>query len=261
MAAELSSSSAAKKANESTAAAKKDVDQDTKGGADWLPFHKVWCKMCKMTWHWSDREKMLCSVCAHMDANLSGSTLVEKRNTFFNLSIDKALLHDKKVPNEWLLQYIRTRTVSLFEHFSKLKENELILLSGKSGRMQILDMCRLAETPRALGAAIGNRFLRGELVGPAFLELRKKFTDAEWESDSWEWAHALAPRVIDIWNIVPNPSGAKEGDVPFTADSHAYSVTQCYYQNLGEYSKEPPTTFTALFDHWRATVRRQDLMV
>lgn len=226
-------------------------------------FHKIWCPDCETTFVWSDKPATPCAVCTHTNAALAGSTFGAKRNTFLALSASDAVAHDGKVPKSWIRQYISTHTEQLFAHFRKSQLSSLTLLKGTSGRMLLMDMCRTATTSRHLGAMIDQSFLSGALVSECFVELKKRDpVEIKWEHEWCRWVHAILPRVFDVWNIRPNPSGGSDSDdAPYyTPGSREYSITLCYYQNLGQYKKEPPRSFAALFSHWDATIRRRDLM-
>ena len=226
-----------------------DVAPTLSGGG----FYRIMCKGCDTTSQWSDKPRVPCAVCAHVNKTFAaGKTNADKRQAFLALPIHAALQHDGRVPTSWLRQYIDQRTVSLFEHW-KTTDN-VKLLAGKSGLMQLKDMCNTATTAKELSAALSGQFIRGEHMAPCFDVLHAKAVSSlAWDSDSWTWVHALAPRVIDIWNVRPNAK-------TFAADKHAYGITVCYYQNLGEVSKAPPGSLKALFEHWTSTIERRDLM-
>lgn len=212
---------------------------------------RVWCKECELTFHWSNRAATPCVVCAHVTANITGTTMGEKRNTFLAMSINEALKHDHKVPKSWSVQYIRARVVSLFEHWKKLGAGSSIkLLSGKSGLMQLQEMCRTSASTKELAATLDGLFLRGEHLAPCFTTLHTKCLASEWKEKSYTWVHALAPRILDVWNAHPDAN-------VFSTDTHAYSVFSCYYQNMGEYANQPPASFQALFNHWSGTIERK----
>jgi hypothetical protein len=217
----------------------------------YVPYERVSCKGCETTFYWTDKPLVACVVCTHVQTKIPGQTVGEKRTSFLNMPISTALQHDSKVPTSWVRQYIRARVVTLFEHWKK--KDHLDLLSGKSGLMQLQDMCNTAKSAKELSKLLENRFIRGEHIASCFVTLHSKFTAAQWESNGWTWVHALAPRVIDIWNAHPDAK-------IFATNTHAYSVMHCYYQNLGQFSNEPPKTFKELFDHWDGTIERRDLM-